>query len=240
MDIKQLVKKCSRCGEVKSLDGFYKDKHHKDGLNSSCKKCIDEWLKVYYIKNRDRILIRSKKYSENNPEREKERKKQYYKNNKELINKRRKNNKKEAKIYQKNYYRKNKEYLKECMRVYQNYKRKTDLRFNLNSRMANAVGRSLRGNKKNQCWEDLVDYTVNDLITHLKKTIPKGYTWQDCLGGRLHIDHKIPKSVFNFTKPEHIDFKRCWALSNLQLLPAKENIRKHNNLEKPFQPALAI
>jgi len=70
--------------------------------------------------------------------------------------------------------------------------------------------------------------------------MPKGYCWQDFLEGKLHIDHKIPISAFNFTKSEHIDFKRCWALSNLQLLPARENIIKSNHLSKPFQPALKI
>jgi len=34
--------------------------------------------------------------------------------------------------------------------------------------------------------------------------------------------------------------KRCWALSNLRLLPAKENMIKHNKLDRPFQPALRI
>ena len=58
--------------------------------------------------------------------------------------------------------------------------------------------------------------------------------------GDWHIDHKIPISAFNFTKPEHEDFKRCWALSNLQPLWAKDNISKNAKLEKHFQPSLAI
>lgn len=55
-----------------------------------------------------------------------------------------------------------------------------------------------------------------------------------------HIDHKIPKSAFNFETPEDIDFKRCWALKNLQPLWAAENIKKHDRVDKPFQPSLAI
>ena len=58
--------------------------------------------------------------------------------------------------------------------------------------------------------------------------------------GEWHIDHIIPKSVFNFTKPEHEDFKRCWALKNLQPLWAEENISKFNKLDKHFQPTLAL
>ena len=46
--------------------------------------------------------------------------------------------------------------------------------------------------------------------------------------------------VFNFSKPEHPDFKRCWALKNLRLLPAEENRKKGSKLINPFQPALEI
>ena len=120
-----------------------------------------------------------------------------------------------------------------CMQI-----KKTDLKYNLNRRMKTAIGMSLKGNKAGRHWEDLVGYTLINLIKRLKKTMPKGYTWQDFLEGKLHIDHIIPKNVFNFTKSEHIDFKRCWALNNLQLLPAKENLIKNDKLARPFQPAL--
>lgn len=85
---------------------------------------------------------------------------------------------------------------------------------------------------------ELVDYTIEELERNLKAKIPKGYTWQDFLKGKLHIDHKTPVSVFNFTSPRDIDFKRCWALKNLQLLPIKENLSKNAKLNNHFQPSL--
>ena len=130
------------------------------------------------------------------------------------------------------------------IKVYRNrwYRKryKVDFKFNLNNRISGAIGRSLRGSKAGRHWEYLVGYTSNALIIHLKKTIPNGYTWEDVFNGKLQIDHKIPISAHNFTKPEHIDFKRCWALSNLQLLPAMENRGKKNKLIKPFQPSLKL
>jgi 5-methylcytosine-specific restriction endonuclease McrA len=99
---------------------------------------------------------------------------------------------------------------------------------------------SLKGNKAGRRWEPLAGYTLSDLIKRLNKTMPEGYTWQDYLTGKLQVDHIIPRSVFNFTRPEHTDFKRCWALNNLRLLPARENSIKSNHLKKPFQPALKI
>lgn len=139
---------------------------------------------------------------------------------------------KEAKEYYQNHKKEIAEY---CKRKY-----KTDFKYNLNSRIKNEINRSLKYNKKGRKWENLVGYTVDDLLNHLEKTMPKSYTWQDFLEGRLHIDHIIPKSVFNYTKSENPDFKKCWALSNLRLLPAKENKIKFNKLDKPFQPALQL
>ncbi len=122
-----------------------------------------------------------------------------------------------------------------------NKRRNTIPKINLNCRMSSAISHSLKNGKGGKSWLDLVDYTLCDLIKRLKKTLPKGYTWQDFLKKDvLHIDHIIPKSVYNYTKPEHEDFKRCWALENLQLLPAKENKIKGAKLEKEFQQSLPM
>jgi len=120
-------------------------------------------------------------------------------------------------------------------------RREGKLKYQLNKRMRIHILHSLkRGIKNKQHWEYLVGYTTKDLIKRLQKTMPEDYTWQDFMQGKLHIDHIIPINAFNFDKPEHIDFKRCWALSNLQLLPAKENLKKSNKLLRPFQPSLAL
>ena len=123
---------------------------------------------------------------------------------------------------------------------YLNNKYKTDLKYNLNHKISSGMFNCLKRNKAGRKWELLVGYNSADLVKRLNKTIPEGYTWKDFLSGELHIDHIIPISAFNFTRPEHTDFKRCWALGNLRLLPAKENLIKHNKLDRAFQPALRI
>jgi len=199
-----------------------------------------EHSRQYYIKNKKRIYENSKQYQLNHPEKTKEYRKRCHIKNKEKDNEQ-----------TREYYQKHREEMVEAhakwyqdhkkeRNKYQRDKRKTDLKYNLNRRMSAMVRNSLRGNKNGQYWEDLIGYTLIDLIKHLKKTIPDGYNWQDCLNGRLHIDHIIPISAFNFSTPKHVDFKRCWALENLRLLPAEENLRKNNKLFRPFQPALAI
>ena len=214
-----------------------------------------EYMKEYRLNNKEKIKEYDKKYRENNKEKRKEKNKQYREKHHEKELKRKRlyyrNNLEKIKEDSKQYYNKNSKEMQERMYqwrknnpgyMYQWRKNnhRTDLKFNLNDRMRRAINHSLKGNKNGRHWETLVGYTLDDLVKRLKKTMPEGYCWEDCINGRLHLDHKIPISVFNFEKPEHIDFKRCWALKNLQLLPARENLIKSNKLEKPFQLSLQI
>ena len=55
-------KTCSKCGETKELDCFVKNCHSSDGHYSRCKPCG----KANYEKNKEKILVRQKKYYQNN------------------------------------------------------------------------------------------------------------------------------------------------------------------------------
>ena len=208
---------------------MFDKKEYMKKYNKQYKKDNPEYYKKYMeeyrLKNKDKAKIYFKRYRLDNKDKLKILNHKYHLNNKD-----------ERNTYGKQWYKGHK---KEKNEYFKNRFEK-DLKFNLNSRMGCLIWQSLKNNKKGQHWENLVEYKLSNLIKRLKKTMPKDYTWQDYLKGKLHIDHIIPKSVFNYTKPEHIDFKHCWALKNLQLLPGKENIKKSDNLAKPFQPALKI
>jgi len=53
-----MKKKCTKCGEVKPLTVFHKDKNGKDGYRCSCKKCTNAQITMYkktekgYLKTR--------------------------------------------------------------------------------------------------------------------------------------------------------------------------------------------
>jgi hypothetical protein len=72
-----MEKKCTKCGEVKSLDEFSNDKSSKDGKQFRCKSCCKEYRK----KNKGKM----KEYKQYNKEKIKEYNKEYYKNNKEKL-----------------------------------------------------------------------------------------------------------------------------------------------------------
>ena len=209
--------------DKKEYDRKYYIKNRDKNRENNRKRC-----KEWYLNNREKHDQYNKKNNPKYKERKNKRNRQYYEENKEKRLKQiadwSKSNPDKIKIIKSKCYKNN----------------KIKLEYRINNNIRNAIWRFLKKNKNGKHWETLVGYNLNKLKKHLVKTMPEGYTWQDYMEGKLHIDHIIPASVFNFDCPEHIDFKRCWALSNLQLLPAKENIRKKNKLSKSFQPALKI
>jgi len=121
--------------------------------------------------------------------------------------------------------------IKDIGKAYYHNVLKHDIKHVLNARIRTGIIGSLKNHsKEGRSWCNLVGYNSETLKRSLQKTMPKGHSWQDFLNGKLHIDHIIPISVFNFTNPEHSDFKRCWALNNLQLLTASDNIKKSNHV----------
>jgi 5-methylcytosine-specific restriction endonuclease McrA len=83
--------------------------------------------------------------------------------------------------------------------------------------------------KKNRHWENIVGYSLQELIDHFENT--SDFTVQDYLEKDLHIDHIIPISAYDFNSFEDEEFKKCWNLRNLRLITAKENLSKSNKLD---------
>ena len=206
-----------------------------------------EKIKQYRINNKDKISKRMKGYYIENKGKIKE----YYKDNKEKILENGKQWRKDNPGKMKQYTKNNKKY--QCQwridniehsRGYVNQwgrnKHRIDMKFNLNHKMRYAIWKSLKGNKNGRSWGTLVDYSIDKLMKHLKKTLPIGYTWQDYMNGGLHVDHILPIRLFQFQTPEDKEFKDCWALYNLRLLPAKDNLLKNDTINNPILLGLMI
>lgn len=215
--------------------------------------------RAYRKTNKEKIKVLQKAWCETNKEKVKVHKKAYYEANKprtKAINKvYRETNKEKVRVFRKAYCQTHKEELNAYYKAYRQAhkqerltyakeylikRRLIDPKFRLNSNISTAIWSSLKGNKKGVHWELLVDYTLDRLKKHLEKLFVNGMTWNNYGKDGWVIDHKTPKSVFNFTKPEHRDFKRCWALKNLQPMWAKDNLKKRAKIEEHFQPSLLI
>jgi len=217
-------------------------KEYSDQYRKNNPEKVWKWQRQWRKNNPERARELSSRWVKNNPEKRKQSTKLYYENNrdkhKQSMKLWYKKNSEKAKEIRKRWRENNPEKIRKTRRNWERDMRRTNLKYNLSRKICDAIYKSLKRGTKDNHWETLVGYTLNDLIKRLKRTMPRGYSWQDYFEGKLHVDHIIPISAFNFDKPEHTDFKRCWTLSNLQLLPAKENLIKHNKLEKPFQPSL--
>lgn len=106
--------------------------------------------------------------------------------------------------------------------------RSKNAKFRLDNRMSSNVGESLKGKKAGRTWESLVGYTLQDLIHHFEKQFDDKMNWQN-YGSYWHIDHRTPKSWFKYETAEDEEFKKCWALDNLQPLEATKNLSKNNH-----------
>lgn len=72
------MKKCSKCNNIKEFCDFSKNKTRKDGYAKQCKSCKKE----YYLKDREKVIARTKQWKIENKEADKLHTKKYRDRNK--------------------------------------------------------------------------------------------------------------------------------------------------------------
>jgi hypothetical protein len=268
-------KTCTKCGEMKPLTAFSRDKHKKSGFKSACLACDNATGKKWREKNKDYFVrhrlanpemykASGERWRAANPDKVKEIEanraprpeykrrygKAYYERNKDDLKKRSieryAENRERNREYAARYKRENPEITqawiennRDKLRQY-DAKRRSTPKGRIDDGMSSGIRASLAEGKNGRSWESLVGYTLDELMAHLEARFLPGMSWANYGRHGWHIDHVIPKAAFNYESPEHHDFKRAWALSNLQPLWAKDNIVKSAKLSKPFQPSLAF
>jgi len=118
--------------------------------------------------------------------------------------------------------------------IYKNKKYKNDERFKLDYKIKNFFHGALkmkRKNKKyrkNSKYEKILGYSRETLIYHIENRFEEGMCWNNY--GEWHLDHIIPKSLFNYETIYCPEFSSCWSLQNLQPLWKKDNLKKYNKV----------
>lgn len=233
---------CPRCNrKLRAIDNFHKSNSTKDGFAAYCKDCVKKYRRKHYLENKEKIIKQTLEWRSKHIEIVNEKAKIWKANNPGKV-------KKASNKYKEKYPEKQKESSKKWISNNREKRRiisrracaklKKTTKGYLNHKISNQIRLSIGRNKNRYHWESLVNYTVDDLKKHLEGLFVDGMSWDN--RSEWHIDHKIPISAFNFEKPSDMDFKKCWALSNLQPLWAKENLQKNNKLNKPFQPSLIL
>lgn len=250
-DDSERIKTCTKCGETKPTGEFNKHAGRKDGLADWCKPCKHacdaEYRRRNPNKNKEDYAKRiaenpnywAERYAKD-PEKERDRVRSWAEQNKDLVRQMR------SEWYEANgreYGAKWRAANKDKIRAKnkKSYEKvKDDPIWRVENTLRVGIHRSLGDAKSGRHWEDLVGYTISELTAHLESLFSPGMSWENYGREGWEVDHKIPRSVFNYKTPDDIDFKRCWALENLQPLWASDNRSKSAKLDAPFQPSLAI
>jgi len=85
MNFLPIMKKCSKCGELKPLSEFYTDNRSKYNKTCWCKICTNTSVKIYKNNNKNKIKEKRKTYQEKNKVKISVYKKTYRRENREKI-----------------------------------------------------------------------------------------------------------------------------------------------------------
>ena len=143
-----------------------------------------------------------------------------------------KNPEKVKEMHRKNnlqYRQRNKEKIKLYQTAYCRNRRWQDKKYRIDRNVSLAIYKSLYGAKNGRKWQSLVGYKTQELLKHLEKQFDDNMTW-DNYGSYWEIDHIKPKSLFKYQNPEDEEFKKCWALDNLQPLEKTANRAKRDRI----------
>lgn len=232
------LKCCSKCGECKPLSDFNRKATTRDGRRASCRICQGIDNRAYAKANPLKIYDKTKRYRAENPDKLKK----WAKTRSGSI---------KSKEQSAAWHRKNKTKRTAMGRAWRalNPHKRSEYNAKYSStpkgKLCAAVRVSVRseirfGSKGGRKTFDLLGYSPAELMEHLERLFSPGMTWNNYGRGGWHVDHKIPLSLFNFETPDHQDFKRAWALSNLQPMWEPDNISKGNRIDFQFQPSLMI
>jgi len=237
------MKVCRRCNNEKPETAFSKGPRCNEGLSYWCKDCckkyreenrdrIRQTKKKKYEENRESIIAKVRAYNDSRKGEYREYQKKYQKEY-QILNREKRNGQVRAWITANP--EKSKEiFSRSCA------KRRGTVSGKLNGNVSRQMRKSLQSDSKaGRHWEELVDFTVDQLKRHLEKLFSPEMNWGN-YGTVWEIDHKVPIAAFNFEHPGDIDFRLCWSLRNLQPLEASKNMSKGARVERPFQPSLAL
>ena len=220
-------KKCSKCGNVKSLDEFGRNKNAKDKKNFWCKPCNTSGAKAwreanlqkrkeydatYQQKNFKKISKRMKAWRQGNRESIASCNKRYYKLNKEKVDQK-----------SKRWIENNREKWRANKRRYQKARMESDTNYALGCRLRWRLSMAIRsGPKKGSAVSDL-GCSIPELKQHIESQFNSRMRW-DNWGTYWHLDHIYPLSAVDLS--DRVQFLAANNWQNLQPLTVVANVKK--------------
>ena len=212
-------KTCTKCHQSKPETNKYfsLSKKVKCGFRSHCKSCVNAAEKQRRLNNLQREKERAAAWYAANKERRQRKSAEWYAANKDRVAANRL-----ARI------KADPEGMRRKWREQANRRYQTDPNFRVSACVSPAIRKSLRSSKAGRSWQDVVGYSRDDLIEHLKRQFKPGMSLEN-YGEVWEIDHIRPVASFELSKGEE-EIKACWALSNLRPLEVRKNRAKGKKL----------
>jgi len=208
---------CSKCIVEKDLVEFrhrkYGKNNHLYGPTSHCLKCEDEYNTKYAEKMRGK---RPPKPID-----------QYLKNKKYMRDKYKNDPVYREKYLIRNREQKRTEKYKEKIRI-QRAKWLENPTNRIAKNMRDRMRSALKGTSKLESTRNMTGIPFEDLKMYLESKFIDNMSWDNYGKNGWHIDHIIPCSLFDMTKPEHQ--RMCFYYKNLQPMWASDNISKSNRV----------
>ena len=217
--LKLTHKNCTKCGKLKkiNIDNFPEITNARTGkkyFEGRCKICAAEYQKSYKKENKEELNEKDKEY-----------KKEYLK---------RPEVKKRRNELARNQSKKQSHKDKKKQRL------ANDPQYKIRHRISTRIYQELKkkgSSKQGKSILNFLPYTIAELKLHLERLFEPWMNWdnwgiylpekwidEDQSSWKWNIDHVIPHSHFSYISMEDEDFLKCWDLSNLRPLSAKQNI----------------
>lgn len=206
--------KCLKCGKIIPFKRYFPGRRGTEPKYCS-KKCSKHRHQEYRLRNIEKIKIKSKENYKKN-----------YIKKKSII----KHKKCERCGIEYKTYNIMQKYCGDRCRinVHRNKKYKNNTLYKIESSLRGRISQALRKVRKSDSTMKLVGCTLQELKEHLEKQFKPGMTWENHNFRGWHIDHIIPCSLFDLSKPK--EQKKCFHYTNLQPLWWLDNIKKGNKI----------
>lgn len=116
----------------------------------------------------------------------------------------------------------------------------TDPRYRMRRNISTIILNHLKrknSSKRGQSIFKYLPYSFDELVKHIESQFKPWMNWEnlgrydskawnddDMSTWKWQLDHIIPESLFNYVSMEDSNFVKCWSLSNLRPLSAKQNV----------------
>ena len=223
-----MQKKCTKCGEIKPIEGFAVDSWNKSGRALSCKKCKNARNKKYQEENRDKIAAYKKKYYEENRAKELARVKKYYAENRDEVAAYKKKydaeNRDKLAAYKKKHYEENRD--KFSARYKKHYEESRDkylARVKKYRQKFPEKKAALDAKRRSAKLERIPSWSNEADLKAIKKIYARCKRINKLTGVEHQVDHVIPLQGENISGLHHS--------TNLAIIPAALNASKNNKWE---------